>query len=195
MDFSNISRQLNEGMESTETAQASSEKAKEGGLKQIEGTRNAKARQKDQRAAPRQTAASGVSYASEETRTQRELIKMMEGQKSDWGTELIEAAGPNDDPNHPYVDVMPFMNNKLQQAKRQMKDAAGESMKEGGKQAKMASESASNPFQIHFDNDGKPYTSKGSKKDAKRISKNISDNRKRGPLAQDPYKSRAGESD
>ena len=191
MDFSNISRQLNEGMESTETAQASSEKAKEGGLKQIEGTRNAKARQKDQRAAPRQTAASGVSYASEETRTQRELIKMMEGQKSDWRTELIEAAGPNDDPNHPYVDVMPFMNNKLNTAKKQMKAAA---QQEGGKQAKMA-EGSLNPFQVHIDKDGKEYKSKGSKESGDRIAKNISSNRKRGPLAQDPYKSRAGESD
>ena len=38
MDFSRIARQLNEGMESTEAAISSSEKAKEGGIKQKEGT-------------------------------------------------------------------------------------------------------------------------------------------------------------
>ena len=56
-------------------------------------------------------------------------------------------------------------------------------------------ESASNPFQVHFDKDGKEYTSKGTPEQRKRIAKNISSNRKKGPMAQDPYKSRAGESD
>ena len=194
MDFSNIARQLKEGMESTEAAISSAEKAAAGGEKQREGTRLAKQKQKDMRAAPQRTSASGVSYASEEARSEREEAKMLDNEKSDWRKELIEAAGPNDDPNHPYVDVMPFMNNKLNQAKKQMKAAAGDTMKEGGKQAKMA-EGALNPFQVHFDKDGKSYTSKGTKKDAERIARNTADNRRRGPLAQDPYKSRAGESD
>jgi len=56
-------------------------------------------------------------------------------------------------------------------------------------------ESASNPFQVHFDKDGKSYTDKGTPEERKRISKNIAANRKKGPMAQDPYKSRAGESD
>ena len=56
-------------------------------------------------------------------------------------------------------------------------------------------ESALNPFQVHFDKDGKSYKSKGSKSTADKIAKNIVANRKKGPMAQDPYKSRAGESD
>ncbi len=194
MDFSNIARQLNEGgMEATDAAISSSEKAVAGGQKQQENTRNRRAAQKTQMSQQKTTPVkSDVSYASEEARAEREEMKMMEAQKSDWRQELIEAAGPNDDPNHPYVDVMPFMNNKLNQAKKQMAAAA---QKEGGKQAKMANEGALNPFQVHFDKDGKEYRSKGSKEDAKRIAKNISGNRKRGPMAKDPYRARAGESD
>ena len=56
-------------------------------------------------------------------------------------------------------------------------------------------ESALNPFQVHFDKDGKSYKSKGSKSAVDKIAKNIAANRKKGPMAQDPYKSRAGESD
>ena len=61
--------------------------------------------------------------------------------------------------------------------------------------AKAMGEGASNPFQVHFDKDGKSYKSKGSKSTADKIAKNIVANRKKGPMAQDPYKSRAGESD
>jgi len=56
-------------------------------------------------------------------------------------------------------------------------------------------EGSSNPFQVHFDKDGKEYTSKGSKEENEKRAKNIDDNRKKGPMKQDPYKSRAGESD
>ena len=75
-----------------------------------------------------------------------------------------------------------------------MKAAGGDTMREGGKQAKMA-EGSLNPFQVHFDKDGKEFKSKGSKESGDRIAKNIVSNRKRGPLAQDPYKARPGESD
>ena len=186
---------MKEGMEAVEAAQSSAEKAVASGEKQIQGTNNRKNRQKSQMAQQKAVnVKSDISYASEEARMEREELKMIEEQKSDWRQELIEAAGPNDDPNHPFVDVMPFMNNKLNQAKKQMKAAGGDTMREGGKQAKMA-EGSLNPFQQHFDKDGKPYTSKGSKESRDRIAKNIASNRKRGPLAQDPYKSRAGESD
>ena len=121
-----------------------------------------------------------------------EYVSNLCKQSSDWRKELYEAAGPNDDPNHPYVDVMPFVNQKQEEVKRQMKGVA---KAQGMNQAKMANEGALNPFQVHFDKDGKEYTSKGSKKSRDRIAKNISDNRKSGPLAQDPYKPRAGESD
>ena len=49
-------------------------------------------------------------------------------------------------------------------------------------------ESASNPFQVHFDKDGKSYTDKGSKRAAERIRQNASANRKK----YDPYKGTDG---
>ena len=195
MDFSNIARQLNESPEDPAytVAAASEEKATAGSAKQREGTRERKQIQKNQMAQQKSTVSkSDVSYASEEARADREQTRMMESSKSDWRKELIEAAEPDEEGNHPYVDVMPFMDQKLQELKKQMKAAAAKQA--GGNMAKMA-EGASNPFQMHFDKDGKPYKSKGSKKDRERIAKNIADNNKRGPMAQDPYKSRPGESD
>ena len=195
MDFSNIARQLNESPDDPAytVAAASEEKATAGSAKQKEGTRERKQVQKNQMAQQKSTVSkSDVSYASEEARADREQTRMMESSKSDWRKELIEAAQPDEEGNHPYVDVMPFMDQKMQELKKQMKAAAAKEA--GGMQAKMA-EGALNPFQVHVDKDGKEYTSKGSKESAKRIAKNISSNRKRGPLAQDPYKSRAGESD
>jgi len=53
-------------------------------------------------------------------------------------------------------------------------------------------EGALNPFQVHFDKDGKPYTSKGSKEEREKIAKNRAANRKNEP---DPYRPRRGESD
>ena len=129
MNFSNIARQLNEG-ESLDAAAASAEKATAGGQKQKEGTMNAREKQKSQMAAQRNTPVkSDVSYASEEARKQREYAKMLTNESSDWRKELIEAAKPDEEGNHPYVDVMPFMNQKQQEAKKQMKGAA--KMKEG----------------------------------------------------------------
>ena len=60
---------------------------------------------------------------------------MWDNQKSDWRDELMEAMKPDEQGNHPYVDVMPFMTQKQTEAKRQEKGAikaAGEG------QAKMA---------------------------------------------------------
>jgi len=56
----------------------------------------------------------------------------------------------------------------------------------------IVNEGASNPFQVHFDKDGKEYTSKGTKEERDRIAKNIASNKKREP---DPYRARRGESD
>jgi hypothetical protein len=53
-------------------------------------------------------------------------------------------------------------------------------------------EGASNPFQVHFDKDGKEYTSKGTKSAAMKIAKNIASNRKKGPMKYDPYKGTDG---
>ena len=139
MDFSKL--HLSEGMESTEAAISSSEKAMAGGEKQREGTRNRRTSQKNQMSQQGSTPVkSDVSYASEEYRSQREYTKMMEGAKVDWRADLKEAMGPNDESNHPYVDVMPSMNQKADEAKKQMKQAA---LKQGGAQAKMANEEMS----------------------------------------------------
>jgi len=132
MNFSNIARQLNEG-ESLDAAAAAAEKATAGGQKQKEGTMNAREKQKSQMAAQQNTPVkSDVSYASEEARKEREYAKMLTNESSDWRKELIEAAKPDAEGNHPYVDVMPSMDQKQQEAKRQMKDAA--KMKAGQQQ-------------------------------------------------------------
>jgi len=81
----------------------------------------------------------------EEGRSEREYAKMMEAAKVDWRHELAEAMGPDDESSHPYVDVMPAMNQKAKEAKKQMKDAA---VQQGGAQAKMANEEMSVPDQM-----------------------------------------------
>ena len=139
MDFSNIARQLNESPEDPAytVAAASEEKATAGSAKQREGTRERKQIQKNQMAQQKSTVSkSDVSYASEEARADREQTRMMESSKSDWRKELIEAAEPDEEGNHPYVDVMPFMDQKLQELKKQMKAAAAKQA--GGNMAKMA---------------------------------------------------------
>ena len=129
------------GTEATDTAIASSEKAKEGGEKQINNTSRRRESQKAHMAQQGSTPVkSDVSYASEEYRSQREYVKMMEDSKVDWRKELIEAVKPDEEGNHPYVDVMPFANQKAKETKQQMKGAA---KMDGDKQAKMANESLS----------------------------------------------------
>jgi len=123
MNFSNIARQLNEGV-SLDAAASAAEKATAGGQKQKEGTMNAREKQKSQMAAQQNTPVkSDVSYASEEARKEREYAKMLNNQAVDWRKELIEAAKPDEEGNHPYVDVMPSMNQKQQEAKKQAKGA------------------------------------------------------------------------
>lgn len=201
MDFSRIARQLNEG-ESLDAAASASEKAVNGAQTAKDNNMKSREKQKSQMAQQRSTVTkSDVSYASEEARISREIERNLMNEKCDWRQELKEAMGVDDQPNHPYVDVMPSVDQKQREAKKQMKAAArgGEddshNAGEGGGPGDVQKESALNPFQVHFDQDGKPYKSKGSKKDRDQLAKNAADNRKRGPMAQDPYKSRAGESD
>ena len=192
MNFSKIARQLNEENPSISVEKASAEAAYAGGDKQINKTNERKQRQKAQMAQQGNTPTkSDVSYTSEDAKMDREYIKQLNEKTSDWRTELNEAMGPDDDGNHPFVDVMPFMDQKMNELKKQMKGAASAKM-EGGKQAKM-SEGALNPFQIHFDKDGKEYTSRGSKEARERITRNRQEMAKR--RAKDAYKPRAGESD
>ena len=198
MNFSRIARQLSEENPALSVERASGEAALSGGQKQIQDTNARKQKQKSQMAAQMTTPKkSDVSYQSEERRLEQEYASNLSKKASDWRSELNEAMGPDDDGDHPFVDVMPFMDQKMNELKKQMKGAASAKMNsmEGGKQAKLAAEGASNPFQVHFDKDGKEYRSKGSKSARERIARNIASNRKRGPMAQDPYKPRAGESD
>ena len=139
MNFSNIARQLSEDI-SMDVAANSSEKAKAGGEMQINKTNNRKNRQKAQMSSQNATPQkSDVSYASEEARLEREELKMMEDAKSDWRKDLSEAMKP-EEVNHPYVDVMPSVNQKANEMKKQMKGAGKATEMEGGKQAKMAEE-------------------------------------------------------
>jgi hypothetical protein len=139
MNFSNIARQLSEDI-SMDVAANSSEKAKAGGEIQTNKTNDRKNRQKAQMSSQNTTPQkSDVSYASEEARLEREELKMMEDAKSDWRKDLSEAMKP-EEVNHPYVDVMPSVNQKANEMKKQMKGAGKATEMEGGKQAKMAEE-------------------------------------------------------
>ncbi len=138
MNFSRIAQQLNEENPALSVERTSGERALEGGQKQIDKTNQRKDRQKAQMATQKSTPTkSDVSYTSEEARKQREYDKMWHNEKSDWITELIEAARPDEQGNHPYVDVMPFVNQKQREAKNQEKGAA-KMAAAGQGQAKMA---------------------------------------------------------
>ena len=136
MDFSKIARQLNED-ESRETAAMSSEKAKNATLTTKEKNRMAKMDQKDGMAQQRSTVyKSDVSYASEEARLEREMDKNYDRMHSDWRKDLTEAMAPGVEGNHPYVDVMPFLDQKAKEARRQamaaMKSSSDDGHHQGG---------------------------------------------------------------
>ena len=138
MNFSRIAKQLNEENPALTATRSSGEKALAGGETQITRTNQRKDRQKAQMAQQTNTnVKSDVSYTSEEARMQREYDKMLSAAKIDWREEIKEAMKPDDQGNHPYVDVMPSMNQKQREAKRQ---EVGAAKMEAGKQAKMAEE-------------------------------------------------------
>ena len=60
-----------------------------------------------------------------------ELVKLRESSKCDWRQELMEAANPNDDPNHPFVEVMPYNDYRMKEAKKMMAQAAAKDKAEG----------------------------------------------------------------
>ena len=135
MDFSRIAKQINEENPALAAGAAASERALNGGQMQKSETERRKSKQKAQMAQQMATTKkSDVSYASEEYQSRREgieKVKMYEAAKSDWRQQLQEEG------NHPYVDVMPFVDQKAMEAKKQMKGAA---KVEGGKQAMQAEE-------------------------------------------------------
>ena len=131
MDFSRIARQLSED-ESRETAAMSSEKAKNAVLTTKEKNRMAKMDQKDGMAQQRSTVyKSDVSYASEEARLDREMDKNYDRLHSDWRKDLTEAMAPGIEGDHPYVDVMPFLDQKAKEARRQAMAAMKSSSEDG----------------------------------------------------------------
>jgi len=124
MDFSRIAKQLNEG-ESLDAAASAAEKATQGGINAKEANRMSREKQKAGMAQQRSTVSkSDVSYASEEARSEREYAKMLNNERSDWRKDLNEALNDNAEGNHPFVDVMPSMDQKQQELKKQMKKVA-----------------------------------------------------------------------
>ena len=53
-----------------------------------------------------------------------EFRKMFESSKTDWRAELAEAINPDDDPEHPYVEIMPHYKYKEKEAKKNAGKAA-----------------------------------------------------------------------
>ena len=134
MNFSRISRQLNEDATAMEASAKATERATQGGQQQMDQSTRRRDKQKAQMATQKSVPQkSDVSYTSE--RYEREQITMLEDNLSDWRKDLNEAMGPGEEGEHPFVDVMPFVNQKQREAKRQEK---GMERLEGGKQAKMA---------------------------------------------------------
>lgn len=83
---------------------------------------------------PKTTQTIGDSY--DMLRQHKELIKMRESAMTDWRKELMEAANPDDDPDHPFVEVMPHYQYRQKEAmenlkKAQMKDKAAGNPKPG----------------------------------------------------------------
>jgi len=75
------------------------------------------------------TTSQNIGDSYDMLRQHKELIKMRESAKTDWRKELMEAANPDDDPDHPYVEVMPHYSYRAKEAmenlkKAQMKDKA-----------------------------------------------------------------------
>ena len=137
---------------------------------------------------------SDVSFKSEEARLEREMANNMHKQQSDWRKELIEAAKPDDEGNHPYVDVMPFMGQKEREAKRQLKGDAKAEMAKEETAFDLVKKSMGKSY-IDTSKPKKPMSREAKAEDAKRRARIKADNMRRGPMAKDPYGSRAGESD
>ena len=68
-------------------------------------------------AAATNVAKTSVGEHFDAMRRRIEAYKQLEERKSDWKAELTEALGAADDPEHPYVDVMPFKNSKMKDAR------------------------------------------------------------------------------
>ena len=65
-----------------------------------------------------------IQSSYDATLSRVELVKMREAARVDWRQELMEAANPNDDPNHPFVEVMPYNDFRMKEAQKMMVQAA-----------------------------------------------------------------------
>ena len=128
--YINFSRlKLNEAPTPTSVvAQKSEEEAVQGGQTQREGTNRRREAQGLQMAAKTgsPTQATNIQKAVTEhlidIRTGKEVNKLYEEQKSDWRSELAPE-DPNE-PEHPYVKVMPNIKYKQIEAEKEIKVAA-----------------------------------------------------------------------
>jgi hypothetical protein len=79
-----------------------------------------------------QPVATGINSSYDAVKAHVELIKLRESSKSDWRQEIMEAANPNDDPDHPFVEVMPFNDFRMKEAQKNMAKAAQKDRQAGG---------------------------------------------------------------
>ena len=77
-----------------------------------------------------QTVVSSVDYF-DMLRTKKEFVKQLAEKQSDWRSELSEAVGPNDEVQHPYVDIMPHGDAKLKDAQKKAVVAAKKEKDQG----------------------------------------------------------------
>ena len=129
IDFTHL--QLNEASVTSAVAQRSADDAKVSGQAQREGTDSRRAKQGFQMAAktgsPTQATNIQKNVAERllDIRTGKEVAKLYEETKSDWRKEISEelADDPNE-PEHPYIKVMPHIQYKQHEAEKQIKAAA-----------------------------------------------------------------------
>ena len=178
---------LTEGMDPIE--QSAADKATQStDLKRDNRVRGAQQRQMAQKAKSKEKAS--VVYNEHKA---MEVNRAYDRMKSDWRTDITEHRGApagEEEETHPYVDIMPMTDQKEKRAKEQMDNAKKVGVENAKKMgmgeefdfitalSKMIDESADNPFQMHFDKDGKPYKTKGTKEERDRVAKNIAGNRK-----------------
>ena len=79
-----------------------------------------------------QPVATSINSSYDAVKAHVELIKLREASKSDWRQEIMEAANPNDDPDHPFVEVMPFNDYRMKEAQKNMVKAAQKDRQAGG---------------------------------------------------------------
>ena len=66
-----------------------------------------------------------------DVQSKKEMIKLYEKEKTDWRKELLEAANPDDDPNHPFVEIMPSTAYKAKEAEENIKKGVKKSKMDG----------------------------------------------------------------